>query len=167
MVKKSFTNHKQASELTIWWGIGRLDRYRGSTQCTLLGLKRAYIRLEADFLVSGWFVCFLGHLRRWIWRRRRKQKWWRWGIGRLDTYRGSTQCTLLGLKWAYIRLETDFLLGVFFITFILTTFTHNSILFISSKVRMVVCSDDIVEITCSIDYWTIYRIYQLDPGCPS
>ena len=25
---------------------GCLDRYRGSTQCTLLGLKRAYIRLE-------------------------------------------------------------------------------------------------------------------------
>ena len=51
-----------------------------------------------------------------------------------------------------VRVETDFLLGVFFNTFILTTFTHNSILFISSKVRMVVCSDDIVEITCSIDY---------------
>jgi hypothetical protein len=47
------------------------------------------------------------------WRRRRKQKWWRWGTGRLGRYQGSTQCTLLGLKRAYIRLEADFLLGVF------------------------------------------------------
>jgi hypothetical protein len=31
--------------------IGRIDRYQGITQCTLLGLKRAYIRGEADFLV--------------------------------------------------------------------------------------------------------------------
>jgi hypothetical protein len=31
--------------------IGRIGRYQGITQCILLGLKRAYIRGEADFLV--------------------------------------------------------------------------------------------------------------------